>query len=286
MSGAMTATGSGTDAVTQVEARLRRRVLDHLSWTVHVLSEGVERYGSAWGARTPSLPQVWTLNQLHVSDPMELDDVLSLARRHQRTMPFLHVEVEEAATARAFEAHVRADGWTVDCEVLMVLPDPPPGSVRAGSDDGSGVVDLDDTEAAAVMRRWLEEEYPALGDPVLAQLEEYTRREGALWGERVLGIRAKGGDPVAMTKLRVSGGTVWVEDVYTVPEERRRGHARRLVTAAVSLATSLLETAGGAGIGFIVADDNDWPKHLYAEVGFRPVGRVWTFHREKNAGGS
>jgi hypothetical protein len=30
---------------------------------------------------------------------------------------------------------------------------------------------------------------------------------------------------------------------------------------------------------FIVADDNDWPKDLYARLGFEPVGRTRAFHR-------
>jgi hypothetical protein len=35
----------------------------------------------------------------------------------------------------------------------------------------------------------------------------------------------------------------------------------------------------GAEVVFIVADDDDWPKHLYARLGFVPVGRKWTFHK-------
>jgi len=31
---------------------------------------------------------------------------------------------------------------------------------------------------------------------------------------------------------------------------------------------------------FITADDNDWPKLLYARIGFRAVGHVWHFHRQ------
>jgi GNAT superfamily N-acetyltransferase len=260
------------------DSPLRRRVLDHLSWTVHVLSDEVQRYGSAWGVRTPSLPRVWTLNQLHVTGPLAVDDVVALVGRHQGDLPFRHVEVEDEETARAFEETARAEKWTVDCEVLMVLG---PGRVTASPD---GIVDLDEDSAMAVMRRWLEEEYPAMEGPVLAQMEQYTRREGRLWSELALGRLGADGRPAAMTKLRVSGSTAWVEDVYTVPEERRRGHARHLVARAASLAAAAVDDAAARGgaqaIVFIVADDNDWPKYLYGEVGFRPVGRVWTFHLE------
>ena len=32
-----------------------------------------------------------------------------------------------------------------------------------------------------------------------------------------------------------------------------------------------------------MADDNDWPKQLYARLGFEPVGRAWVFHRGPGA---
>ena len=65
-----------------------------------------------------------------------------------------------------------------------------------------------------------------------------------------------------------------MEDVYTAPEARGRGYARALVCRAVELARS-----GGHDLVFITADDNDWPKLLYERLGFRPLGRVWQFHR-------
>jgi hypothetical protein len=38
-------------------------------------------------------------------------------------------------------------------------------------------------------------------------------------------------------------------------------------------------TAGGAGadLVFLIADDADWPKQLYAKLGFDPAGRLWQF---------
>jgi hypothetical protein len=31
---------------------------------------------------------------------------------------------------------------------------------------------------------------------------------------------------------------------------------------------------------FIVADDDGWPKQLYARLGFDPIGRMGMFHRD------
>ncbi|MGH3005296.1 MAG: hypothetical protein ACRDOS_05235 [Gaiellaceae bacterium] len=34
---------------------------------------------------------------------------------------------------------------------------------------------------------------------------------------------------------------------------------------------------GGRDFVFLVADGGDWPKELYARLGFAPLGREWTF---------
>jgi hypothetical protein len=46
------------------------------------------------------------------------------------------------------------------------------------------------------------------------------------------------------------------------------------VTAAVDAALAM-----GHELIFIVADEDDWPKDLYARLGFDPVGRAWAFTR-------
>jgi predicted N-acetyltransferase YhbS len=35
----------------------------------------------------------------------------------------------------------------------------------------------------------------------------------------------------------------------------------------------------GADLVFLVADDKDWPKQLYARLGFEPVGLAYKFIR-------
>ena len=67
-----------------------------------------------------------------------------------------------------------------------------------------------------------------------------------------------------------------VEDVYTAPEARRRGLARRVVTHVCARAR-----ADGAALVFLVADADGFPQHLYAEIGFRPVGMRWLLHRRR-----
>ena len=151
-------------------------------------------------ARTRSLPQVWTLNQLRITSPSSAEEVVALAHLHQGDLPYRHAEA-------------------------------------------------------------------------LEQLDQYQRRSAAASTERRFGVRDEEGRPVALTKLRSHGNSAWVEDVYTVPTHRGSGNARRLVTHAAALGLQQ-----GHQLVFIIADDDDWPKGLYAEVGFRPVDRGSILH--------
>jgi hypothetical protein len=45
-------------------------------------------------------------------------------------------------------------------------------------------------------------------------------------------------------------------------------------------AAAVAARRAGHRLTFIVADDNDWPKQLYAKLGFGPVGRTWLLHRD------
>lgn len=37
------------------------------------------------------------------------------------------------------------------------------------------------------------------------------------------------------------------------------------------------DLAAGADLIWLATDEDDWPKELYAKLGFRPIGRIFTF---------
>ena len=90
---------------------------------------------------------------------------------------------------------------------------------------------------------------------------------------RFFGIEADG-EIVAWTDLYVAQGVGQVEDVATVPEHRGKGYATAVVLRAVEEGRR-----AGADLVFLVADDEDWPKELYARLGFDPIGRIYKFIR-------
>lgn len=111
--------------------------------------------------------------------------------------------------------------------------------------------------------------------------EEIVRSFGELRGsfEQVIGARffvaRVDGVPAGSCELYPDGDDAQVEHVATLEEYRGRGVARAVVLAAARAAV-----AGGARHVFIVADDGDWPKHLYERLGFEHIGRTWQFLRE------
>lgn len=253
--------------------RERERILAFLGRSIQSLADEVRSFPGGWAVRTHSLPLVWTLNQVRLCEPRPFEEAVALAEEHQAGLPYRHLVIEDPDGGET-AARARSAGWATERELLMALHDGPDRDV-----DTSLVEVIDEAEMLALMARWSAEEHPEIADDALAQLSEYHRREGRLWDERRFGVRARD-RAVAVTKLRLGDSVAWVEDVYTVPEARGRGHARRLVSHASGLAR-----AASPEVCFIVADDEDWPKQLYAKLGFHPCGMTHTLHKTVDSNG-
>lgn len=242
------------------------RVTAVLRASVAAVADDVEAFEWGFVARTPSLPAVWTLNQVHFTGSATAKAITSAAARHQAALSFRHVTVERLDRAEATTATLQALGWWVWHEVVMVMTSP----VGAGR-PRAGIVELSEDQALDLLAQWFTERRGATSG--LADVLAFNRREGRHWGDTRYGVVGDDGSPVAVTKLRMEEGIGWIEDVYTVPTARRRGHARMLVEAAVADAWDR-----GAELVFLVADDDDWPKELYAGIGFAPIALHHSFH--------
>ena len=254
-------------------SRRVERILSHFRRTVAAIADEVQELPQGWAARTRSLPLVWTLNQVCLTAATAAEEAARIAETHQADLPYRHLTVEHRPTADAFERRYAGDGWEVFRDVYMVRSAQPGPPVVPSS-----VVELSEEQMVALMQRWLVEERPGVTAEALEQVATYNAREGRLWNERAFGVLGGGGSAVAVTKLRSDGEIAWVEDVYTAPEARRQGHARTLVTYATDLAA-----AAGHELTYLVADEDDWPRDLYAEIGFQPIGTTRRFHRDEPA---
>ena len=262
----MTATPSPDQHLSRL-LRFQRR-------TTELVADEVQDIPEGWVARTPSLPAVWSLNLVRVQGATTYDEALALSERHLGGGGYDQLYLDHEPTGEALAEVFRSRGWEVDVEVHSVLVgglDRRPAAVE--------VVEPSEDEALALMERWMAEDKTLHLTPEgLRQLVESNRLTWRARKARRLGVRGPDGRLAAITLVFSDGSVGQVEDVYVIPEARGRGYGRALVTRAARLARE-----AGHELIFIVADDNDWPKQLYAKLGFEPVGRTWLLHREVRA---
>jgi GNAT superfamily N-acetyltransferase len=236
--------------------------------SIALIADRTTAIPEGWVARTPSLPAVWDLNHVGLTEPIELADVEALVEREQGDLPFRHLVVQHEPTGERLERELPARGWKVERNVVMVLRREPDRV------DASAVVEADLSDGLGLMRRWTGESKGLRQDPEAHRQVLETPR--LMWERRKarrLGVLGRDGALAGITVLFSDGEVAQVEDVYVVPEERGRGFGRVLVTRATEMAVE-----GEHELVFIVADDCGWPKQLYAKIGFEPATRTWDFH--------
>jgi GNAT superfamily N-acetyltransferase len=226
-----------------------------------------------WSARTDSLPLVWTLNSLHLDACASVEVLERLAARYQGDLSYRHALVDGSVDAEV-ETELIAGGWSVERDCVMAMNAMPPDLVRADVVIAE-VIDLSEGELLELMEAWLLEEQPLLDAERIGQVLEFCRREATAWTERRLGVRGATGEPLGVARLRIRDHVAWIEDVYVTRSARGAGVGRAIVTEAVRASF-----AGGCTTVVLAADADDWPRHLYATIGFREVGTRRIFHRE------
>jgi GNAT superfamily N-acetyltransferase len=242
------------------------RIVAYLRRTEEAVVDEVRRMPHATALLTPALPLVWQLNAVRVEDhdagPGELvaaaDDALGHAS-HRKLV--VH---DQALGARLAPALAR-DGWNVYRLLVMVRDRPSEREVAPGV---AGEVDrATGARALAAFRReqpfgWQEE--------AVEQLTAMDERYGS--ATRARDFAAPLEEPAAACRLYTGAGLAQVDEVGTLERRRRRGYASAVVTAAADVAA-----AEGCAPVFLLTDAADWPRHLYARLGFSPVGELYEF---------
>jgi ribosomal protein S18 acetylase RimI-like enzyme len=82
------------------------------------------------------------------------------------------------------------------------------------------------------------------------------------------------GEPVSWAMLYEENGIGEIDDVVTATVHRRRGYGRAVVEAATRASL-----ASGNRITFLIADDEDWPKEMYARLGYEPIDMRFEYTR-------
>lgn len=110
-------------------------------------------------------------------------------------------------------------------------------------------------------------------EETVRQLRELPRRSAAAIETRFFAGLVDG-KAASFASLLLDGAVAQIEDVATLEEHRGKGLARAVVLRCLAEARR-----AGAELVWLVADDKDWPKELYARLGFDPIGVETMFGR-------
>jgi GNAT superfamily N-acetyltransferase len=215
------------------------------------------------------VPSAHVLNSLHVVAEVDPDqlvgalDDLYAGYAHRRA----YVEVD--GTGARLAPALRDRGWQVEHNVVMALRRP-----RDRDGDRGLAREVDAATHRAADAATVREEPYGRDEDVVRQLVGMREALAAAVPVARWFVGGAGGVDAAVTTLYSDGAVAQVEDVVTLREHRRRGLARATVTLALDAAIEM-----GHELVFIVADEDDWPKELYARLGFDPVGHAWGFTR-------
>jgi GNAT superfamily N-acetyltransferase len=211
------------------------------------------------------LPRVWVLNQLSVDAETDAGALIAALDELYPHLPHRRAFVERPEVGERLAPTLRKAGWLCERDVFMVLRgerDRPaaPGLAR----------EVDEPTIRAVEAQTIGEE--PYGEPeVVEQLLASRAAFGRAGRARYFVAASEGVDGCHAT-LYSDGAVAQIEDVGTMKGLRGRGLARAACSAA-------LDAVADHDLVFIVAADDDWPKELYARLGFVAVGRPWAFTR-------
>jgi GNAT superfamily N-acetyltransferase len=225
-----------------------------------------------WGTAVfnESLPRVWDLNVLRVDRPggATAEALSAEADRLQGRAGLLHRRVSIVGEAAGAELApgFHALGWTVNRFLYMAHSRP------AARPADLGLVREVDRAAVEPLRKEVIREQPWGRDPqVVRQMVAAGRLVAAAGNARHFAVVVDG-VVASCADLYSDGKTGQVEDVATLAAHRGRGYATAVVLRALEESVR-----GGHTLIFLVADDEDWPKELYARLGFDPLGRRYVF---------
>ena len=217
------------------------------------------------------LPEIYHLNSLVLDAPLasglDAERVTALAERWLGHLRHRHVVLDDAGAAEALGPSFSEAGWSTQRTLFMALGADADRPARAGVAREIDLATLSELEV-----RLTDEDPPLGAGPGFGErlvrgmdlLRAATRARGFAAGDN--------GDLASACTLffgehQGDGAVALIDNVGTLQAQRGRGLARAVVTAAIEHAR-----AEGCDPIVIPADADDWPKELYARIGFVPLG--------------
>lgn len=219
---------------------------------------------------TPSFPGSHDHNKLMVVNSCDGTELVRAADDALAGYSHRRIEVFGASLGDALEPALVAAGYERNDDLVMTYAGP--GARTASPSHVIEVLSLEERIELATAG-WAEEQ-PEWAPELWAELGSRARTAVRAGGATFLGIRVDG-QVVARADLFVGSSIAQVEEVMTDGLHQGKGYASALVLDAVSRA----QATGSVEQVFLVADSEDWPKDLYAALGFVEHSRIAAFAR-------
>ena len=218
----------------------------------------IEPWAHGTVVRATRYPSYYDFNVVRVEeDPaMSVEALVAFADEALAGLEHRRFDFDVVGVADALRAGFEAKGWKAERLVWMRHESPPP----PGPDIAVREVPYDAVHELRVA--WHGEDFP---DQDAADYHAQAREVAMRRDVRVLAVH-EGDRPIAFAQLERDGDAAEITQVYVHPEHRGGGRGTAMTRAAI-------EAAGDVRDLWIVADDEDRPKELYARLGFRPA---WT----------
>lgn len=213
-------------------------------------------------------PNYYEYNALRVegSDPgVRAAELMAIADELQEGLEHRRVDVDDPDAGERLRPDFAAAGWRTYRLVAMRWSAPVPADT----------LELDEVEAGDVAGLRFEWALNDGWDVTEERARKFIAVESAamaLRGSRWFAYRGPSGEPVAFVALVTHDDQAEVALAYCTPDHRGGGIGTRLVLSAV-------RAAAGCGTVWIIADDEDRPKHLYQRLGFEPAAVQHEFTR-------
>jgi ribosomal protein S18 acetylase RimI-like enzyme len=178
------------------------------------------------------------------------------------------IHVRDDAQSRRLAAEFLELGWAAERLLVMAQAREPEPRPRAE------VRETDFTGARSLIAESFGRRIDVGGEEAAAQVVGFREVLEREVGARFF-VADVDGRPASVCELYTIDAVGQVESVNTLEEFRGRGLGSSVVLAAARCARER-----GCDLVFLVADHDDWPKELYARLGFDRVSWFWSFLRE------
>lgn len=242
------------------------RIRAFVSAMEHATATHVEPWERGVAFFNTDYPIKYAFNFLRCDDPMGASaaELIDAADRIQGGGGLAHRRVNGFEGMDALAAGFKGAGWSASRLTFMVHD----GDLRPRGTAAVEEVDLD--EFIPAMVRWdITEDNNA---PEVAEQLAASRRALLAAADVTFLVSRIEGEIAGWCEVYVRDSVVQVENVMTFSTFRNRGIASSLVNEGLRLGYSK-----GAGLGFLIADDEDWPKELYSKLGFSQAGLMWEY---------